>query len=81
MTGRLVPAGDSEALARAMLDYFDDPALARRHGRSGRQLAERRFSLERMVERYHRLYTDLARGSAAGVSDARAAVPGGRTHR
>ena len=77
MTGRLVPAADSEALARAMIDYFKEPAMARRHGRSGRQLAERRFSLDRMVEQYHRLYTQLTQDRAHGASDARAAMPGG----
>ena len=81
MTGRLVPPADSEALARAMIDYFKDPAMARRHGRSGRQLAERRFSLERMVEQYHRLYTELTQDRASGVSDSPAEMRGGRTHR
>lgn len=81
MTGRLVPAADSEALARAMIGYFKDPAMARRHGRAGRQLVERRFSLERMVEQYHRLYTELTQDRASGASEARAAMPGGRTHR
>jgi len=78
VTGRLVPAADSEALARALIAYFDDPSLARRHGRAGRQLVERRFSLERMVETYHRLYTGLLASQAPNVSNAPAATPGGR---
>jgi sugar transferase (PEP-CTERM/EpsH1 system associated) len=73
-TGTLVPAVDSEALARAVLAYFAYPELARRHGRAGRTLAERRFSLDRMVEQYHALYEralagdqrDAAAGTAAG---------------
>jgi len=60
VTGRLVRADDSDALARAIVTYFTDPVTARRHGRAGRQRAETRFSLQRMVERYHRLYTQLA---------------------
>jgi glycosyltransferase involved in cell wall biosynthesis len=59
VTGRLVPAADSAALAREMLAYFDDPALAARHGHAARLRAEREFSLERMVDRYHRLYTSV----------------------
>lgn len=59
VTGRLVPAADSAALAREILAYFDDPALAARHGHAARLRTERDFSLERMVDRYHRLYTGL----------------------
>ncbi len=67
MTGKLVPAGDPRALAEGILDYFANPALARRHGRAGRNRVERSFSLERMVDSYHNLYlTELrARGIAA----------------
>lgn len=57
MTGSLVPAADPAALARGILAYFADPAVARRHGRAGRSLVERRFSLDRMVEQYHALYS------------------------
>lgn len=61
LTGRLVPAENSEALARALLEYLLDPALARRHGRAGLQVVERRFSLDRMVTDYDNLYaTQLA---------------------
>lgn len=59
LTGRLVPSADSEALAQAILGYFHDPAAARRHGRAGRHLVERRFSLDRMVGEYTRLYASL----------------------
>ncbi|NDP41105.1 MAG: TIGR03088 family PEP-CTERM/XrtA system glycosyltransferase [Aromatoleum sp.] len=59
LTGHLVPAADSDGLAHEIVGYFGDPATARRHGRAGRQLVLQRFSLERMVERYHRLYTSL----------------------
>lgn len=65
-SGRLVAPADSEALARAILGYLDDPAGVARHGAAGRQLAERRFSLERMVADYTRLYERmLARVRAA----------------
>ena len=61
LTGRLVPPADNAALAGAILVYFDDPAAARRHGKAGRRHVEQHFSLERMVQRYERLYLDLLR--------------------
>ncbi len=66
-TGDIVPAADSPALARALLCYYGDPSRAAAHGRAGRARAERSFSLERMVERYHRLYASLAAPRAAGT--------------
>jgi glycosyltransferase involved in cell wall biosynthesis len=67
MTGRLIPAADPAALAREVLGYFAEPALARRHGRAGRNLVERRFSLDRMVEQYHSLYLRALAGERRGV--------------
>jgi glycosyltransferase involved in cell wall biosynthesis len=68
MTGRLVPAADSPALAREVLGYFSEPALARRHGRAGRNFVERRFSLDRMVDQYQELYARALAGERAGVA-------------
>lgn len=45
-TGRLVTAGDREALAGALGDYLDDPELAREHGRAGRRRVEGSFRRE-----------------------------------
>jgi sugar transferase (PEP-CTERM/EpsH1 system associated) len=61
LTGRLVPRADPEALATEILRYFDHPQLARRHGRAGRDLAEKRFSIEQMVRRYDELYSQVLR--------------------
>ena len=61
VTGCLVPPADAEAMAAAILAYFDDPAMGRRHGRAARQVAVKRFSLERMVEDYVSLYDGLLR--------------------
>ncbi|MCC6198212.1 MAG: TIGR03088 family PEP-CTERM/XrtA system glycosyltransferase [Burkholderiales bacterium] len=74
-TGRLVPAGDSGALAHALLALFDDRALATTMGSAGRARVEQRFSLERMVERYHLLYSRLAASATGG--DVRAPEAGG----
>jgi len=59
LTGRLVPPGDSEALATRILDYSHHPDVARRHGKAGRNRVERQFSLDRMVVDYERLYRQL----------------------
>jgi sugar transferase (PEP-CTERM/EpsH1 system associated) len=56
VTGTLVPAADVEALAAALLRYFDAPELAARHGAQGRARVERSFSLKGMIDRYQDLY-------------------------
>ncbi len=58
-TGALVPADDPQALAMAILDYFREPKRARQNGAAGRQVVERRFSLEAMVARYLGVYDQL----------------------
>jgi sugar transferase (PEP-CTERM/EpsH1 system associated) len=80
ITGHLVPAGDSEALAGEMIAYFDDPAMTRRHGRAGRRRVEQSFSLELMVEHYDRLYTELVRSRVPRERNAHATAPGRRTN-
>ena len=65
MSGWLVPAASPAALADGVLEYFHDPALARRHARAARQVAETRFSLARMVGDYAELYERAL--AAAGV--------------
>ena len=71
MTGRLVPQANAEAMAGALFDYFDDPALARRHGRAGRQLILQRFSLDRMVSDYLSIYDGLLAGRKDRAEHAR----------
>jgi sugar transferase (PEP-CTERM/EpsH1 system associated) len=68
--GVIVPPGNREAIAEAILRYFDDKTLARAHARAGRARVVHLFSLDRMVERYHRLYSDLVHThNPAGLSD------------
>jgi sugar transferase (PEP-CTERM/EpsH1 system associated) len=69
-TGCLVPPSDAEALASAIAGYATDPARALAHGRAGRLRAEHRFSLQRMIDRYHRLYLALTNGVADTARDA-----------
>jgi sugar transferase (PEP-CTERM/EpsH1 system associated) len=67
-TGLLVPAGDVEALATAIVDLAADPGRAATMGRAGRAAAESRFSLAAMVATYRRVYERelAARRRAAG---------------
>ncbi len=68
LTGRLVPPASSESMARGIADYFNDPSMARRHGRAARQVVIQRFSLERMIADYVSLYDGLlARRSGSPV--------------
>jgi sugar transferase (PEP-CTERM/EpsH1 system associated) len=75
VTGCTVPAADSDALAREIGAYFAAPDLARQHGQAGRRRVERRFSLERMVEDYDRVYAGLLRTHRPVRSSAAAAAP------
>jgi sugar transferase (PEP-CTERM/EpsH1 system associated) len=59
VTGTIVEPSDSDALATAMLAYFADRDRSRAHASAARARVEQRFCLERMIERYHRLYSAL----------------------
>jgi sugar transferase (PEP-CTERM/EpsH1 system associated) len=75
ITGRLVPPADEVALAEQLTAYFANPATARRHGQAGRQVVERNFSLENMVERYDRFYTETLKGGRAERASRRSPSP------
>ena len=57
-TGLLVPAGQPQSLAGALLRLHRDPRLAEQFGRRGRQRVEREFCVQEMIRRYERLYAD-----------------------
>ncbi len=54
-TGRLVPPRDAQALAGALVELANEPALRRTMGARARALVEERFSVARMVEDYRRI--------------------------
>lgn len=60
-TGLLVPPSDPEALAAAILRLIEDPALAERLGRAGRELMLSRFTTEQMCDGVRELYEELLR--------------------
>lgn len=55
-TGMLVPAADSQAIARALLSYAADDGMRGQHGRAARARAEKEYSLRRMLADYENLY-------------------------
>ena len=57
-TGKLVPSGDPDAMAAAMLAYFEDSTVARHHGDAARRAAENKFSLEGMISKYDAVYEE-----------------------
>lgn len=59
VTGRLVPAQDPDAMARALLDDFQRRPAAVRRGVAARLEVERKFSLDQMVAAYGDLYERL----------------------
>lgn len=61
-TGALVPAGDADALAGALVAYLGDPGRRAAHGAAARRRAQTRFAIPRMVERYAGLYDRVLRG-------------------
>ena len=55
-SGNIVPPGDVDALAAALLQRAADAARRREAGRRGRAAVEQRFSLPAMVDAYRRVY-------------------------
>lgn len=66
-TGELVPAGDIEALAQALVRMAGDPARCRQFGAVGRSRIESRFGLRAMVTAYGRLYDTMLERQARPV--------------
>jgi glycosyltransferase involved in cell wall biosynthesis len=75
-TGRLVPPGDAEALARAISDLLDSPEKREALGRAARQEAERRFSTAAWVERLKQVYA----GGRPSIAVVEFAGRGGMIH-
>ncbi|MBS1824073.1 MAG: glycosyltransferase [Acidobacteria bacterium] len=63
--GYLTPSNDAEAAARRIIQLLQDPALAVRMGREGRQIVESRFSIKAMMNRLTGLYDALLEGAGS----------------
>lgn len=58
-TGLLVPVRDADALAMAILRLIEDPGLRKSMGKAGRELAERAFAIEKIVDAHLDIYKHL----------------------
>src|SRR6056297_1833414 len=57
-TGVLVPVGDREALAAALVRYLEDPELRRRHGQAGRDRAVAFFHNDKVWQAWAEFYEE-----------------------
>jgi glycosyltransferase involved in cell wall biosynthesis len=74
VTGSLVPAGDAEALAAAVIRLLEDPTERSRLGSAGRSRVLEQFSVDAVVQRYQATYEALirqTRGIEASVKEVR----------
>jgi len=60
VTGRVVPRGDAEAFAAALIEVGRDPNLRRDYGTAARRRAESHFDLRRMIADYRRIFLPAA---------------------
>jgi glycosyltransferase involved in cell wall biosynthesis len=60
-TGILVPAKDSDFLARATVSVFNDRETARRIGSAAKKEVEKKYSVEKMVRETEKVYWSLIR--------------------
>jgi glycosyltransferase involved in cell wall biosynthesis len=61
VNGVLVPPKKPEELAEAVCGLLKDPARAARLGREARDTVKAKFSVEKMVADYERLYHEVQR--------------------
>lgn len=57
-TGLIIPNDDINALAKAVIDLFRNPALAVKYGKAGRKLFKETFTVQKMVNSFEKLYND-----------------------
>lgn len=60
VNGLLVPAGDSQSLAHAVMQLLENPKQRQRLGRQASQTVQRRFTVDRMIAEFEMLYAHLA---------------------
>ena len=62
VSGILVPARDSQALSEAIERLISDSDLRNKMGQAGRDLAEREFSIDKVVSAHFDIYRELEAG-------------------
>ena len=65
--GLLVPVRDPQKLGTAINQLLSDPELRKQMGSAGRQMAEKEFSQEIVMEQTMAIYRDMLRNSYAGI--------------
>jgi phosphatidyl-myo-inositol alpha-mannosyltransferase len=70
-TGLLVPPGDPAALAQGLIALLEDEPRRQAFGVAARQLAEERYSWDRIAQRLAGVYELVAGRAAAGVAPVR----------
>lgn len=74
-TGLLVPPGDASALADRIVRLMSDDGLAARLGRTARDEVRARYSFDRMVAAFERIYLDqLTRRGVCAIEQPRLAA-------
>lgn len=69
-SGRLVPARDPQALASALIDYINNPALRLLSGSHARRRVCTLHSIEQMTQRYIQVYQGALNPSATSLTGA-----------
>lgn len=59
-TGLVIPPKDANRLAEAMISLINNPALAKKMGREGKELVQEKFSLNKMIDRYEQVFYKYA---------------------
>ena len=65
-TGLLVPMGDAEAMAAALLQLLEDPKQAQQMGERGRERIAAQFSIERTARGMEAVYDDILQAPPRG---------------
>ena len=78
--GFLVPVKNSGELASKIKLLLDDPELRARLGARGREIAEERFDVEKVIERLRGFYEELLRKKLPGYERASLRVSGVRSY-
>jgi glycosyltransferase involved in cell wall biosynthesis len=71
VTGLLVPPGDPDALAEGLVRVLRSSEEAERLARAAHERVQTRFSLDRMVDAYQRIYSGISVVTAATPSKLR----------
>ena len=58
-TGRLVPIGDAEAIAKAVGEFLENPEMRRSFGGKAQNAAQSRFDLAQMTAETEKLYKEI----------------------